>query len=525
VKRLPLILLLFLLPALACNFPETTTVPEPNQATLQAQLFPATPGEGEANPPQNSQPGGGEPSPTPFQPAPGEATPVPAQPGGPIAYNELLAPGDAPVAYRTQPGDTLPALAKRFGVNPEEISLPDGLSTQGLLPASVALTIPAKEAWTLRSTPLLPDSEVVYGPSAADFNIQEYIAHANGFLAGYSETVDGETLSGPEIVRRISLETSTDPRLLLAVLEYRAGWVFGQPRGGTDYPIGFMANNYSGLDKELTLVARELTIGYYGVRGGWLGAVDFPHDVVGRASPLVNAGTAALQVLFARLYSPEEWAAVLYGADGFPAFYAKMFGDPWARSRAFEPVLPDGIGDNQPDWRLPFPKGERWAFTGGPHLDWGTGDPLGALDFAPTGEVKGCNTSSHWATAVADGVVARSERGQLLLDLDGDGDEHTGWELLYLHLADQDRLPAGTQVIAGDRLGHPSCEGGVATGKHVHIARKYNGEWIGLDGAFPWVMSGWQAIPGTAAYQGTLTRDGQTVTAKGNGSAESQLEW
>ena len=40
-------------------------------------------------------------------------------------------------------------------------------------------------------------------------------------------------------------------------------------------------------------------------------------------------------------------------------------------------------------------------------------------------------------------------------------------------------------VQAGDPLGHPSCEGGNVTGTHVHLARKFNGEWIGAGGRMP----------------------------------------
>jgi hypothetical protein len=53
----------------------------------------------------------------------------------------------------------------------------------------------------------------------------------------------------------------------------------------------------------------------------------------------------------------------------------------------------------------------------------------------------------------------------------------------------------------------------VATGTHVHVARKYNGEWIAADGPMPFVLSGWEAHAGDAAYQGTLTRGDATVYA------------
>jgi hypothetical protein len=52
-------------------------------------------------------------------------------------------------------------------------------------------------------------------------------------------------------------------------------------------------------------------------------------------------------------------------------------------------------------------------------------------------------------------------------------------------------IAEGTLVEQGDALGHPSCEGGRSTGKHVHLARKYNGEWIAADGPIPFVLSGW----------------------------------
>ncbi len=78
----------------------------------------------------------------------------------------------------------------------------------------------------------------------------------------------------------------------------------------------------------------------------------------------------------------------------------------------------------------------------------------------------------------------RSSPDGLALDLDGDGDERTGWVIFYLHLSAASRAPAGKQLHVGDMIGYPSCQGGeLVTGTHVHIARKYNGEWILADGA------------------------------------------
>ena len=125
---------------------------------------------------------------------------------------------------------------------------------------------------------------------------------------------------------------------------------------------------------------------------------------------------------------------------------------------------------------------------------------------------------------MADGLIIRSEPATVVLDLDGDGDERTGWVVFYFHLATEDRAPAGLQVKTGDRLGHPSCEGGRATGTHVHIARKYNGEWIQAGGAVPFNLDGWIAQAGAAPYQGTMTRFERTVEACDCSNQASQLE-
>jgi LasA protease len=101
----------------------------------------------------------------------------------------------------------------------------------------------------------------------------------------------------------------------------------------------------------------------------------------------------------------------------------------------------------------------------------------------------------------------------VLIDLDQDGHEETGWVLFYLHMASDGRVPVDTQVKQGDPIGHPSCEGGFSESSHLHFARKYNGEWIAAGGPLPFLLSGWQAHSSGTDYEGTLTRGGQTRTA------------
>jgi hypothetical protein len=120
--------------------------------------------------------------------------------------------------------------------------------------------------------------------------------------------------------------------------------------------------------------------------------------------------------------------------------------------------------------------------------------------------------------AVRAGQVTYSSDGLRELDVGG------GWAVDYLHIATLDRAPVGTVVAAGGRLGHPSCEGGDATASHLHISRRYNGEWIAADGFAPFVLSGWTAHSLGQAYVGTLTKGDQTIKSCSCGIESTRLQ-
>ncbi len=86
--------------------------------------------------------------------------------------------------------------------------------------------------------------------------------------------------------------------------------------------------------------------------------------------------------------------------------------------------------------------------------------PMPLWTLRPAQMKLGCVETAAWAVAAAAGLVVRTGPGLVVLDLDGDGHEQTGWVLVYLHLATKNRIPLGSWVAAGDPLGHPSCEGG-----------------------------------------------------------------
>lgn len=423
-------------------------------------------------------------------------------------------PPDTPLLYYAQAADSLPVVAVRFGVSPEEIESPDPISQTDFIDPGQLLVIPRRLPETTTSVKLMPDSEVVFSPSTTDFDIAAFLGQAGGKLRNYQEWLKSTgQVSGAQVITRVSVENSLNPRMLLSLLEYLGGWVYGQPANPDlkDYPMGHVDPSYKGLYRQLIWAVNQLSIGYYAYREGRLTEIEFRDGSKLRLAPDLNAGTAALQYFFAQIYDRSQWEAALDPQTGYPALHQRMFGDPWERARVVEPLFPPGL--RQPPLSLPFVRKWLWSYTGGPHGAWEHDGAYAALDFAPGSNESGCVESSTWVTASAAGLVVRSGKGVVVLDLDGDGREQTGWVLVYLHVTTDGRLPVGTWVDHDDPLGRPSCEGGIATGTHVHIARKYNGEWIPADGPLPFNLGGWVAHAGDEAYQGTLTRADEIIKA------------
>ena len=434
-------------------------------------------------------------------------TPVPA----PTSERAKYAPGEL-VDYTAQNGDTLSALAARFNTTVEEIRqanpiIPLDATT---MPPGMPMKIPIYylPLWgtTYQS---ISDHAFVNGPAQIGFSTSAFVATTSGWFKDYRVYAGERMRTGAEAVDYIAQNYSVSPQLLLALLEYQAGGLT-QPAPPTwTYMLGFRRVNYESPYLQLIVAANTLNNGYYNWRAGRMTELELLDETLFRPDPWQNAGSVALQYYFSRLYSGESFFASI-GPEGLAHVYRTFFGDPWA-SRVT--VLPGSL--QQPALQFPFGPGQIWAYTGGPHTGWGTGEPLSAVDFAPASDTTGCVTvePDQYATAMADGLVLRSDIDGTVLDLDKDGDERTGWVLFYLHLATEGRVPLGSEVKAGDRVGYPSCEGGHVTGTHVHIARKYNGEWILADGPLALNLEGWIAYNGSREYKGTLVRGGAAVTA------------
>lgn len=446
---------------------------------------------------------------------------VPEQGPTPLPVREPHPPGEL-FEYRAQSGDTLPALAAHFNTSIDEIlaANPDLPSSVTTIPPDYPLQIPAYYV-PLTGSPfhILPDSEVIYGPAAVGFDVLEEIDQRSGFLRDLSAFAYKRQRQAWQVVEVIAKNYSLNPRVLLAMMEYQTQALTKPlPEGNqTDYPMGVEQVRYKGLFWQLIWVAERLNDGYYGWRTGTLEEIELADGLLVRPDPWQNAGTVAIHMVFAGLYGKQEFDFAV-SPDGFYETYRELWGDPF---EAEITLFPGNL--QQPELALPFMPNRIWDFSAGPHYCWGTSLPLGALDFAPPAIEGGCVYSSEWIAAPADGVIVRSDEATVVLDLDGDGDERTGWVLFFFHVGTDGRVAEGVQVEVGDLLGHPSCEGGRATGTHFHIARRYNGEWIPAGGSLAFVMDDWVTAYGDEPYQGTLTKGSKIVPASEVSTAANRI--
>lgn len=461
-----------------------------------------------------------QPAPAPTAAPTATFTPVPSLPY-PGTYAGTPTPNPTPVGYGgetgvetyvVQRGETLSHIALVFGCTVDEIVAANGLPDANSISAGQTLHIPTFATEKGPHLKLVPDSELVYGPAYVYFDLEGFVAQQGGYLATYTELVEGKVRTGAQIVQLVAQRFSVGPRVLLALLELQSGWVT-QPAPAPEtlvFPLGHVQGYHEGLFQQLNWAAARLNEGYYGWKRGDRTTVRLRNGTRAAIAPELNAGTAGVQRCLAEISSTwNQWLA-LTGPDGFLATYHRFFGNPFAYT--VDPLLPLDL--TQPELRLPWEAGHTWYFTGGPHGGWVEGSGRAALDFVPSDKIPNCVVSREWAVAAAPGLVLRSEYGEVTVDLDGDGHEQTGWVLLYMHVHYDGRVAPGTHLQRGQPIGHPSCEGGFADASHLHLARRYNGEWIPAgSGPVPMVLSGWTAHEALMPYDGTLTKDDQIRTA------------
>lgn len=465
-----------------------------------------------------------------------QLSPIPQQALSQPTPNATRAPLDIPTTYTVQSGDTLSGIAAQFNVTVDAILAVNQLLDPNILSVGQVINLPLVPERETPDFKIIPDSRLVRAPKSADFDIAAFIARMPGYIRGATDNVDVRIANGAalphlensaQIVNRVALEYSVDPRLLLAILEFRAGWLSNpQPREDLlTRPLVSeeTAPNSEGFYKQLSWAANELSRGYYDWKYRGVSILTFDDGTRLVFNPALNAGTIGIQYFLSLDGKPYSIWNNEVSLGGLYTIYVRYFGDPFADS--IDPLVPNDI--QQPPLTLPFESGVEWRFTGGPHGGWGTGSAWGALDFAPSLDTVpeiACYTADAWVVAVAPGTIARVGDGVIVLDLDADGDESTGWTINYLHISADDSIQAGLRVNVGDRLGKPSCAGGFSTATHLHISRRFNGEWLPADcqncqdGLMipSFEMGGWHAVGlKDQYYQGFMVNnDGQEIQAE-----------
>ena len=492
-KRNFFVILIVLILMTGCYKPGPGAEPWKVSGNEDDGAYAATDQGGDSSDPEFSLPGGIAHTPTPNPPI------------------VLPTPRTTTQSYTVQPGDILRKIAEKYQVSISTISTVNEISNPNLIEVGQVLLIPPPSFDDFAPHfKIIPDSELVNSPSNADFDIDGFIQEQNGYLAGYYARVDGVMLSAAEIVERVALEYSVNPRLLLAILEYQSGWVTAKkPDSATlEFPLRYFDGSRYGLYSQLAWASNLLNEGYYLWKINAISVWMLSDGSVIQVDPTINPGTAGVLNLLRFLNNRAEWNQSISEIGVFSTYY-NLFGYPF--NAALEPMIPADLV--QPELQLPFEEGAVWSFTGGPHGGWDTGSAWAAIDFAPPSNASGCVPSGEWVTASAPGEIVYSDHGAVIQDIDGDGVWQTGWSIFYMHIDPIDRVSAGTFLETGERIGHPSCEGGFSTGTHLHIARRYNGEWITADGDLPMVMGGWSSVGYGVEYNGYLVNGDRTLEA------------
>ncbi len=451
--------------------------------------------------------------------------------------------------HRVVAGDTLTRIAQKYGVSVASLQQANELANPDFLEVGQIITLPVPPVDYTPSSLILPDSRLVRSVRAAEFDIDRFLASRGGALSRLTAVVTRRNPNGSigsdsfpasEVIKRVSLEYSVDARILIAFLERFAGLV---SQASVDvettlYPL-LPPNETSlvdrtGLYAQLSWLADRLNQGYYSWKYRGVTTLELVDGSRLLYAPELNAGTIAVQYALAQMPTADDWKAESDKA-GLLRTYIELFGDPFAGS--YETV-PRSL--QQPKLTLPFPRGETWRFTGGFHGGWGNGSAWAAIDFSPPPEAQPighCATSSFPATAVARGAIARLDEGLVILDLDLDSVEETGWTILYLHVDYHDSLAVGQIVEAGNIIGYPSCLGGFTTATHLHIARRFNGEWIPADcnrcpsgvASPPFVMSNWRVVGlESQLYQGFMVNqldNRSAVAEQGRYTSINEITW
>ena len=179
----------------------------------------------------------------------------------------------------------------------------------GIISAGVVLNIPPAQTGPIpgSSFKIIPDSELVYGPASVGFDLDAFLKSKGGYLADYFQDVNGEYLSGSQIIMRVAQNYSVNPRLLLALMEYRSGWVTNPVPSNIDYPLGNYEAFYAGLYRQTAWAADNLNRGYYLWRANAVSNLLLATALMSLLTPPSMPGRWRVQYFFSKFNDRANW--------------------------------------------------------------------------------------------------------------------------------------------------------------------------------------------------------------------------
>ncbi len=355
--------------------------------------------------------------------------------------------------------------------------------------------------------PLVSDGQFVWGPNVGDFDITEFLAARASPLLPYSNLIEVN-----------AAYAGLNPRVLLTVLEIRYGFV-------SDLPETLDAESLAALIEETSMA---LHLAFYEHLYQWGSRADQTANqaqpsiaLADGASLQVASGTSSGSYALASILGnelPSTQAEPLLSAEtqgGFGSIFASFFPDvdPLDTSNDINPpgLPPDDL------FQLPFPLDSIWHFSG---LHSWAGGNLGSdrssIDFLTSWpDFPDFPYKNTVAAAQGSARIRTPYSGRLPCWVEVDHGD--GWMTSYYHLRNIGSTSGPIGLLSRNQLigaiGTETCNGGFATGAHVHFTLWYNGALFDLDGV---KLSGWtlhegprDADPYTSGY---IERDGVTLT-------------
>ncbi len=359
--------------------------------------------------------------------------------------------------------------------------------------------------------PLVADGQFVWGPNVGNFNIEAFLNRLDSPLAPYAKSIESW-----------ARYYTINPRVVLALLESNYGFVSSLDPSTNPDTVHQIIEETS-ADLSLAFYQHMYELGARRKGRAPLFAQNsqsfkFEDGTLAELTWSPSSASYALVALESkgRLLNPGLSAQAIGGIGDFKTAFGYFFPDtdPLDSSNNLEPDTPP------PDdyFQLPFPFGATWTFSG--VHSWSGGDAYpdrSSLDFStPWTNYPDVPYKNTVAAAPGDKVILDPNPAITDIPCWVEIDHGGGWSTHYYHLVNLGSSgPVGpasrNQLIGG--IGEETCNGGWASGPHVHFALFYNGAPYDLEGL---KLSGWtiHAGPGdeNPYFSGSIERDGVTLS-------------